>query len=235
MASAAVAAGSARAASRDAVAEAMDRRSLYQRLLDHYGEQAWWPADSPFEVMVGAILTQNTAWSNVEKALAQLRDAAVLAPEALADLPPERLAPLIRSSGYYNQKARRLSGFARWYRDQGGLEALKQRNGSELRRQLLDLHGIGPETADDMLLYAFDRPFFVIDSYTRRILQRLGLIEGREGYDHLQQGFHQAIPPELPVYRQFHALIVEHAKQHCLKQPRCAGCPLAADCPEALT
>jgi endonuclease-3 related protein len=213
----------------------MDRRRLYQRLLAHYGEQAWWPADSPFEVMVGAILTQNTAWSNVEKALAQLRDAAVLDPEALADLPPERLAPLIRSSGYYNQKAQRLSGFARWYREQGGLDALKQRSGSELRRQLLGLHGIGPETADDMLLYAFDQPFFVIDSYTRRILQRLGLIEGREGYDRLQQGFHQAIPPEVPVYQQYHALIVEHAKQHCRKQAHCAGCPLRADCPEAKT
>ena len=211
----------------------MDLNRLYHRLLDHHGEQAWWPADSPFEVTVGAILTQNTAWTNVEKALQRLREASALNPQALAGLEHEELAGLIRSSGYYNQKARRLSGFARWYLEQGGHRALREREGRELRQQLLALHGIGPETADDMLLYAFDKPFFVIDAYTRRLLQRLGLAEGREGYEQLQQRFHDALEPDVPRYRQYHALIVQHAKNHCRKRPACAGCPLAADCPEA--
>jgi len=216
-----------------AAAEAMDLQALYQTLLSHYGEQSWWPADGPFEVTVGAILTQNTAWSNVEKALDSLRAADALNPEALSTMDTDRLAALIRSSGYYNQKARRLSGFARWYREQGGHEVLRQRPTETLRAQLLALHGIGPETADDMLLYAFDHPVFVIDSYTRRLLQRLRLIAGDEPYDRLQAGFHQALAPEVATYRQYHALIVEHAKTHCRKRPSCAQCPLSDSCAEA--
>ncbi len=211
----------------------LDRRRLYRLLLEYHGEQAWWPADSPFEVLIGAILTQNTAWTNVEKVLDRLRQQDLLQPERLAELEPETLAPLIRSSGYYNQKARRLIGFTRWYLQQGGHEALCRRDGEGLRAELLGLHGIGPETADDMLLYAFGQPFFVIDAYTRRLLSRLGLAEGREPYEHLQQGFHRELEPAVPLYQQYHALIVQHAKQHCRKTPACGGCPLAAHCPEA--
>jgi len=213
-----------------AAAECLDRKQVFLRLRDHYGEQAWWPADGPFEVMVGAILTQNTAWSNVEKALARLRERNLLNPDALCEIPRDELAETIRSSGYYNQKARRLAEFADWYRQQGGLDALRQRDGQTLRRQLLDLHGIGPETADDMLLYAFDQPFFVIDSYTRRLLQRLGLIKGKEPYDTLQQDFHRELEPDPELYRQYHALIVEHAKTRCRVRPDCDGCPFADGC-----
>lgn len=216
-----------------AAAEPLDRWQLYQRLLEYHGEQAWWPADSPFEVLIGAILTQNTAWTNVEKALDALRQRDLLRPERLDELEPETLAPLIRCSGYYNQKARRLIGFTRWYRQQGGHQALCRRDGERLRSELLQLHGIGPETADDMLLYAFGKPFFVIDAYTRRLLSRLGLAEGREPYERLQQDFHRELEPAVPLYQQYHALIVQHAKQHCRKSPVCAGCPLAAHCPEA--
>ncbi len=211
-------------------AEALNRRQIYQRLHDHYGEQDWWPADGPFEVMVGAILTQNTNWSNVEKALTRLRERDLLNPDALCQVPRDELAETIRSSGYYNQKARRLAEFADWYRRQGGLEALRQRKGQALRQELLALHGIGPETADDMLLYAFDQPFFVIDSYTRRLLQRLGRIGGKEPYEALQQGFHRELEPDPELYRQYHALIVEHAKARCRVRPDCAGCPLVDGC-----
>jgi endonuclease-3 related protein len=208
-------------------------RQIHDKLLKYYGPQHWWPAKTPFEVMVGAILTQNTAWTNVEKAIANLRQAKVLNAQAIADLPADALAELIRPSGYFNIKAKRLQNFCRWYLAQGGLKALQQRDTTELRHALLSVNGVGPETADDMLVYAFERPVFVIDAYTRRLFSRIGLIGGDEGYEHLREQVEQAFVRDKSRLRRFnelHALIVIHAKAHCRKQPACKGCPLSTDC-----
>jgi endonuclease-3 related protein len=203
---------------------------IYHRLLTYYGDQRWWPADDEFEVMVGAILTQNTNWSNVEKSIAQLKQKDLCNALALARSEPEELAPTIRSSGYYNQKAKRLIRFARWYLQQGGLVVLKQKNLKTLRHELLQINGVGDETADDMLLYAFDKPSFVIDSYTRRIFSRLGLLDESASYTELQQQFQNTLEQDVELFQQYHALIVIHAKQHCLKQPGCKACPLIQHC-----
>ena len=205
-------------------------QDIYQRLLNHYGDQQWWPADDEFEVMIGAILTQNTNWSNVEKAIDQLKQKDDCNAPALAQADATALAQTIRSSGYYNQKAQRLIRFARWFLQQGGLDALKQQSLESLRHDLLQINGVGDETADDMLLYAFNKPSFVIDSYTRRIFSRLGLLDATAGYRHLQQQFESALRPDVALFQQYHALIVMHAKQHCLKNPRCEGCPLSQHC-----
>jgi len=205
----------------------------YGNLLKYYGEQAWWPAEDDFEVMVGAILTQNTAWSNVEKALDQLKKQGLCDVQSLAHIELDQLdqlAQLIRSSGYYNQKARRLQLFAQWFLQQGGFDKLSGMDVNTLRSQLLELHGIGDETADDMVLYAFHKASFVIDSYTRRLFSRLGLVAEKEKYSTLQQRFHQALPLDVVLYQKYHALIVSHAKRHCLKKPDCMGCPLKQAC-----
>jgi endonuclease-3 related protein len=206
-------------------------REVYQLLLGAYGRQHWWPAESRFEVMVGAVLTQNAAWSNVERAIANLRAADWLRPEPIAAAAPAALAELIRPAGYFNVKARRLQSFCRFLLEQGGEGALAGRPTSELRHQLLRVHGVGPETADDMLLYAFERPVFVIDAYTRRIFARLGLIAGDESYEGLRAGFETALGPDAPLYNEYHALIVRHAKEDCRKRPWCGGCRLHGLCP----
>lgn len=202
----------------------------YRKLLNHYGEQAWWPADDSFEILIGAILTQNTAWSNVEKAIANLKQHGLCDSQALAEIDPQALAPIIRPSGYFNQKAERLVRFSRWYLEQGGFLALRRMPMDKLRRLLLTVNGIGDETADDMLLYAFAKPSFVIDAYTRRLLSRLGLVKENLGYARLQLEFHRELDEDVELYQQYHALIVSHAKQHCRKQPLCPGCPLRSDC-----
>ena len=202
----------------------------YQDLLKYYGRQPWWPADDPFEVMVGAILTQNTSWSNVEKAIANMKQREVCDPQMLVDIDVVELAGMIRSSGYFNQKAQRLVRFSDWYLRQGGYDSLQQMQTDALRQELLDLNGIGNETADDILLYAFDRPCFVIDAYTRRLFSRLGLTPQTDRYPAWQQIFQQALVPDVDLYQQYHALVVAHAKQHCLKKPLCPGCPLAPSC-----
>lgn len=204
---------------------------LYERLLAAYGPQHWWPADSAFEVMVGAVLTQNTAWRNVERAIANLKGAGALDPAAIAALPTADLAALIRPAGYFNVKAQRLQAFCRFLRDQGGEAALAMLSTSELRHRLLAVHGIGPETADDMLLYAFGRPVFVVDAYTRRLLQRLGLATGAEGYEALRAGIENALGSDAPTFNELHALIVHHAKMACSARPRCGDCCLRRICP----
>jgi endonuclease-3 related protein len=201
-------------------------------LLAAYGPQQWWPGDSPFEVMVGAVLTQNTAWRNVERAIANLKAAEALTPSAIAALPPARLAALIRPAGYFNVKARRVQAFCRFVLASGGEHALAKRPTDALRHALLAVHGIGPETADDMLLYAFGRPVFVIDAYTRRLLGRLGLASGTEGYDTLRRGIERAFGADTELFKELHALVVQHAKTACAKGPRCAGCCLRRICPE---
>jgi len=207
--------------------------TVFDRLLATYGPQHWWPAETPFEVMVGAVLTQNTAWSNVERAIANLRAAEALEPNRLLALGPERLAELIRPAGYFNVKAQRLRHFCDFLRAAGGEAALAKLPTAELRHRLLAVHGVGPETADDMLLYAFARPVFVIDAYTRRLFQRLGLASGDEGYETLRHGCEQALGEDAPLFNEYHALIVRHAKQACVRRPRCAACGLAALCPTA--
>lgn len=207
---------------------------LYDQLLAAYGPQHWWPADTPFEVMVGAVLTQNTAWSNVEKAIANLKAHHPLDAAALAAASPEQLAEWLKPSGYFNIKARRLQNFCRWYLAQGGYGALAALDTPTLRKALLSVNGVGPETADDMVLYAFYRPVFVIDAYTRRLLARLGLIAGDEGYETLrhfcERGLAQVAEP-VRVFNEFHALIVVHAKVACKKRPLCDGCVVRQQCP----
>lgn len=197
---------------------------IYGRLLERYGTQHWWPAETPFEVMVGAVLTQNTAWSNVEKAIANLKAMdGGLALESLLAMPVERLAPALRPAGYFNIKAKRLLNLCRFLQQHQGLERLET---EQLRASLLTVHGIGPETADDILLYAFDRPVFVIDAYTRRLFSRLGLVDGKHGYDALREGFEAALDSESELFNEYHALIVVHAKAYCRTRPVCGDCPL---------
>jgi len=207
----------------------------YQTLLVAYGEQHWWPADTAFEMMVGAILTQNTSWRQVETAIAQLKEADCLTPQAILACQPEELQEWIRPSGFFRQKSERLVTLSAFYLQHGGVDGLRLLPLATLREMLLDLHGIGAETADCILLYTLDKPVFVVDTYTKRLAHRLGwLAESVVAYDAVQAYFHQRLQAGVPLFQQFHALIVQHAKQHCLKKPRCNACPLAQQCPEVL-
>lgn len=211
----------------------MSFRRIYDRLLADYGPRHWWPGDSAFEIMVGAVLTQNTAWTNVEKAIANLKRACVLSPRAIVESHPRRLASLIRPSGYYNVKAKRLRALCRWILARGGVRRLAALATDELRAELLAVHGVGPETADDILLYAFERPVFVIDAYTRRVFARLGMITGREPYESLRATFEASLGEDVALYNEYHALIVRHGKDTCRKRPCCEICGLVLDCPSA--
>ena len=192
-----------------------------------------WPrsASDRFEIIVGAILTQNTAWTNVEKALERLRDEGLTLPRDIAGCAPGRLARLIRSSGYFNQKARKLMEASRAFLPSSALEE----RSAPSREELLAMWGVGRETADSILLYAFRKPVFVVDAYTRRFLQRLGLIGGKESYDRIQEIFHEGLPRKHELYNEMHALVVEHAKRHCRAKPECAGCPVARSCRHRLS
>lgn len=198
--------------------------TIYNRLMESYGPQFWWPADTQFEVIAGAVLTQNTAWTNVEKALENLRKAGELGLDQIHRLDHDALAALIRPSGYFNIKSRRLKTLCDWMVEQGGLEALEKSSTAALREGLLSLQGIGPETADDILLYAFNRPVFVIDAYTRRLLMRLGLVEGKEPYETLRRGFEISLDRDTMLFNEYHALIVRHAKEKCTFAPDCRHC-----------
>ncbi len=204
--------------------------AVFDLLLDRYGRQGWWPGENPFEVMIGAILTQNTAWANVERAIHNLQQAEVLSLQGLLELPLERLAELIRPSGYFNIKAKRLQNFCQFLQASGGEPALREVDTGSLREALLAVNGVGPETADDILLYAFERPVFVIDTYTRRIFTRLGMADGTEEYELLRQGFETALGPDTLLFNEYHGLIVRHAKEACGKRPRCSGCCLERLC-----
>lgn len=202
----------------------------YRTLLRAHGPQRWWPGDTPFEVMVGAVLTQNTAWTNVEKAIANLQAADALRAEAIVATEPLQLASWLKPSGYFNVKAKRLRAFCAWYLAQGGFDALARRDTASLRADLLAVHGIGAETADDILLYAFARPVFVIDAYTRRIFARLGLIAGDEPYEELRAWCERHIRADVQTYNEYHALIVVHGKDVCRPTPRCGQCVLRPHC-----
>lgn len=206
-------------------------KAVFEALLGAYGPQHWWPAQTPFEVMVGAVLTQNTAWTNVERALERLTVRIPLDAQAILDLPLGELAQALQPSGYFNVKARRLGALCEGLIIQGGVEGLSSLETGELRRRLLAISGIGPETADDMLLYAFERPVFVVDAYTRRIFGRLGLLGGHEGYETIRSAFEAALGPDVPLYNEYHALIVRHGKDVCRTRPRCPECVLKRDCP----
>jgi len=200
---------------------------IYRKLYASHGPQHWWPGDGPFEVMLGAVLTQNTAWSNVERAIDNLKAAGLMDLQALLQTAETQLAQHIRPAGYFNVKARRVLSLCRFLTAHANLAEL---NDHELRERLLAVHGIGPETADDILLYAFERPVFVIDAYTRRLFSRLGLVEPDAGYETLRRAFEQALGPDVPLYNEYHALIVRHAKEACRTKPICDACCLKILC-----
>ena len=204
---------------------------MYRAMERTLGPQGWWPGQTRFEVIVGAILTQNTAWTNVARAIANLRRAHVLRPQALAALPTSRLARLVRSSGYYRTKARRVKRFLRFLQARYRLDLSRMlaERPSSLRKELLAVPGIGPETADSILLYAGNVPIFVVDAYTRRILQRHGLIRPDATYDAMQALFMGNLPPDASLYNEYHALLVAVGKDFCRPVPHCEDCPLRCD------
>ena len=208
-------------------------RDVYRRLLRRYGPQHWWPADSPFEVMVGAVLTQSTSWTNVEKAVDSLKAADALSPQAIRRLSHEELARTIYSAGFHNSKARKLKALADYLGDRfdDDLDAMKRVDAAELRAELLGVHGIGDETADSILLYALGMPSFVIDAYTRRLLARLEVRPDRDRYEAYQRLFEDSLERDPRTFDEYHALIVTHGKSVCRKQPRCGGCCLLEICP----
>ncbi len=208
-------------------------QNVYERLYAHFGPQHWWPGKTAFEVILGAILTQNTAWTNVEKALANLKRAGLLHPERLHKARESRVAELIRSSGYYHLKAKKLKAFTQFLfaQHQGRLSHLFKRETGALREQLLAVYGIGPETADSIILYAAGQPVFVVDAYTRRIAARLGLASPTASYDELQQLFMEHLPRSARLFNEYHALFVALGKRYCVKRaPRCEACPLREIC-----
>ncbi|MEA1889324.1 MAG: endonuclease III domain-containing protein [Pseudomonadota bacterium] len=203
---------------------------IYEILNTHYGPQHWWPAESAFEVMVGAVLVQNTAWKNASSAIVNLQKAGLMSSSAIHQTPVDELASVIVSSGYFNIKAKRLKALCQWLEEQGGIEQLRQQQLTPLRKDLLGVHGVGPETADDIILYAFNKPVFVIDGYTRRLFSRLGLIQADLAYEVLRRDFELALAGDVELFSQYHALIVVHAKNICRKQPVCEKCCLRKSC-----
>ncbi len=203
---------------------------IFDALLDAYGPQHWWPGDGgPTEIIIGAILTQNTNWKNVEKALAQLRAANLMDWAALRDVEIADLAQRIRPAGYYNLKARRLKHFVDWLwaEHDGEVDALAGVSLGILREDLLRINGIGPETADAILLYALEMPTFVVDAYTRRVAVRHRLIDEEVDYERLKSLFEDHLPEDVGMFNEYHALLVEVGKRHCKPKARCEGCPLA--------
>jgi endonuclease-3 related protein len=205
---------------------------IFDLLLAYYGPLFWWPADSPFEVCVGAILTQNTNWGNVEMAIANMKSEGLLSPEALRETASDRLAEVIRPAGYFNVKSRRLKDFIDWLfrKYEGNLDRMFSGDWRELRGELLTVRGIGPETADSILLYAGHKPSFVVDAYTKRLFSRLGLIGESASYEEVRMLFMENLPPDTALYNEYHALIVEHCKQFCRKKPLAGQCPLKTMC-----
>jgi len=208
----------------------MDLTKTYQKLLKHYGKQYWWPAETRFEVIIGAILTQKTTWKNVELAIRNLKDAGLLDAHSLAKAPPNNVEALIRHTGFYRQKARRIINFSQYLVDKydGSLDKFFNGPKDQIRRELLLLEGVGPETADSILLYAADKLSFPIDTYTIRLCERLGIRELR--YEKLREFFESSLPRDLETYKEFHALIDKLGKTYCKIKPQCFDCPLANTC-----
>ena len=204
---------------------------IYNSLFKHFGPQDWWPGETPFEVIIGAILTQNTSWDNVEKAIASLKASGKFTPEGLFKLQTDKLALLIKSSGYFNIKAKRLKNFLSFlFNDyEGNIDRLLKEDGHLLRHKLLNVNGIGPETADSILLYAAEYPIFVVDAYTNRIFSRHGYIPADATYHQIQELFVGNLPKDIQLYNEYHALIVRVGKELCRKTPRCNSCPIEYD------
>lgn len=210
----------------------MHFQDIYDKLSDRYGPQNWWPAKTPFQMMIGAILVQNTNWRNVDKALTKVNP--YLTPKSIESLPTDQLAQLIRSSGFFNIKAKRIQAYVAWFKTYDyDVDKVKKVNQQQLRHELLDVNGIGRETADVMLLYAFDKPVFVVDAYARRIFYRLGF-DMPSSYDSFRKMVEKELPESLTIYNEYHALLVEHAKVHCKATPICNGCPLFSVCERRL-
>jgi len=217
---------------------AVDRariRDLHDTLLAHFGPQHWWPGRSAFEVLAGAILVQRTRWDNAATALDNLHRAGLLRAERLAGCPVDRLEGLIRPAGFYRQKSRRLRAASSWWARHGGRRGIGRQPTPGLRDQLLRLEGIGPETADSILLYVFERPVFIADAYARRLFRRLGWIhsQGGDDYESVASAVNAAVAESPVFFNELHALIVVHGKSVCLKSPRCADCPLRRSCASA--
>jgi endonuclease-3 related protein len=209
----------------------------FDALFRALGKQHWWPGRTPFEIIVGAILVQNTTWVNAARAIANLRQAKLLTPSAIETVPQLKLARLIRSSGYFRQKARKLKAFVAFLRNEhrGSLAAMFRTPTATLREQLLAVHGIGPETADSILLYAGNHPVFVVDAYTRRILQRHGLAAGKESYEEIRRLVEKSLPNDPQLFNEFHALIVHTGKNFCrTRAPLCSQCALRPFLPHPL-
>ncbi len=206
--------------------------AVFSRLLDAFGPQGWWPAETPFETMVGAILTQNTAWANVERVLGGLKAAGLLDARTMLHMPDGEMETLIRSAGTFRVKTRRLKAFLAFFVGCYGADVARMKAAptGRLREELVEVHGIGPETADCILLYALDKPSFVIDAYTRRVFGRLGMIDRALVYQEVQRRFEAALPADTRVYNEFHALIVALGKRVCLPKPICDQCALNAIC-----
>ncbi len=211
----------------------MEKRLLavFDALLAAFGPRHWWPGDSPLEIMVGAVLTQNTAWSNVEKAIANMKAQGVLTFEALTEIDEAALAGIIRSAGFYRLKSRRLKQLIAYFhrRYDNRLENTAGVPTGTLRAELLAVNGIGPETADSILLYALERPVFVVDAYTKRLLRNHRLYDGDDGYHDVQAFFTENLPEDISLFNEFHALIVRLCQEHCRKKPLCDTCPLRED------
>ena len=205
---------------------------IYDMMFDCYGPQHWWPADESFEVIVGAILTQSTAWQNVEKAIASLKNADVLNPISIDDMPIEELAALIYPSGYFNAKAKKLKAFTQRLGERYGysLDNIFAQDTGQLRLELLSIYGIGQETADSIILYAAQKPVFVIDAYTHRVMSRLELNQGKADYIRLQNLFMDNLDSDAELFNEYHALIVCHGKNVCRKIPLCSNCCLVELC-----
>ena len=203
-------------------------KEIFRRLYGAYGPRHWWPGETPFEVMVGAILTQNTSWRNVEKAIERLKERKLLNPRGIRHLRKATLASLIRSSGYFQIKAERLKAFVDFLFDEYG-ESIKKMNCERegvLREKLLGVKGIGPETADSILLYGLKKPIFVVDAYTKRILSRHGILSEKTSYEEVQRLFMEHLPQDKRLFNEYHALLVHLGKTLCKKIPRCDLCPL---------
>ncbi len=201
---------------------------MYKKLYAGFGPQHWWPGKTPFEVAVGAILTQNTNWSNVEKAIANLKSDKVLNPKALHDMSHARLASLIRPAGYFNIKAKRLKNFISFLINKyhGSMSRMAKEDLGAIRTKLLSVNGIGPETADSIILYALQKPVFVVDAYTKRVLSRHNILAHDASYDTFQGFFHSKLRKDISLFNEYHALFVRLAKENCRTKPICAGCPL---------
>lgn len=202
---------------------------MYHTLFNAFGPQQWWPGETPFEIAVGAILTQNTNWGNVERAINNIKRQRVLNAKLLYEMPYKELALLIKPAGYFNIKAKRLKEFLSFLINHygGSMKKMDAEDTQALRKRLLDVNGIGPETADSILLYALGRPVFVVDAYTKRVLQRHKLIRKKATYQEIQGLFHKNLPQDTQLFNEYHALFVRLGKEYCKPEPRCGGCPLS--------